>query len=145
MALQGADTDIVYHASGTQVHFMADSLFKKKAIIVEEYVYQLPREDYNDLLKFCMQNAGVDYGQVGVLGIAAVKFAEMVGFTIKNPFNSARQWCSKLVGALIKNILNVEGAWRIEVGTAGPSDINKFIASRPELFKKVLILNDKCD
>ena len=129
----GADSDIVYHASGTQVHFLAFEFFMKKAIIVEEYLYDLPKDHYKDLLKFCMRHAGVDYGTRGVFGIAWVKFAELFKRQVGNPLDSSTQWCSKLIAQLL---LGVGVDTKIDAGTAGPSSIQKFVNNSP-LFSRV--------
>lgn len=133
-----ADTDIVYHASGTFVHFLAFKYFEKKAHIVEEYEYNLPKTDYADLLHFCMSNAGADYGQAGTIGIGWVKLMQAAGRDVENPLNSESQWCSKLAALVLRDVINLKEAKRIKAGTAGPSAINKFIKRLPDKFKRVI-------
>jgi hypothetical protein len=131
----GAGVDICYHASGTMVHFLGPSSFAEQIDVVEEFETFIEREKYRDLLRFCMLNAGVDYGIIGVIGIGLVKLVSCFkgclnrDYEPENPFASGKtsQWCSKLMLAMFAALgkIKLEDKKKLEI--AGPRMINKMI------------------
>lgn len=127
----GADTDIVYEAGGTYINFKAGKIFDKKAETVHEYETIISKEVYKKLLKYCMSNAGVQYGFKQIIGIALVKLFKLK----KNPFSDGNksQVCSELVGNIIENL--ELGDIDINLDIAGPRDIKEFL-EKSDKFKK---------
>jgi len=127
----GADADIVYEASGAQVHFKAGAIFDSKAETVEMYETEIDRETYKKLLHYCMTNAGVDYGMKQILGMGLVK---LLGLK-KNPLSDGRksQVCSELAGNLLESIDVAD----LDLEVAGPKELNEFIRKSPA-FRKVI-------
>jgi len=112
--------DIVYQASHTMVNFMSKVNFDKQALVIEEYETEISNEAYSRLLKYCLTNAGTDYGNNQILGIAIQRIFGLK----KNPFSDGRdtQVCSELVGYVIKDYLHQDTA--LDLDSIGPRDIN---------------------
>lgn len=123
---RSTNIDLVYQASGTSVNFMASRIFDTHAIIVKEFELEITDETYNKLLKYCLNNAGVDYGLKSVVGIALVK----LGICKKNPYTDgdSSYVCSELVGQILEDVL--EYKLDIDLSIADPKDIYKFLEQR---------------
>lgn len=129
----GADVDCVYEASGTSVHFTAKQIFDKKAQALHEYEINITNNQYKQLLKWCMSNAGVDYGLKQAVGIGITKIFNLK----KNPLSDKnRQVCSEVVGHILNNATNLGITLDLEM--AGPPEIKAFLDSVPELARKIL-------
>lgn len=123
----GADVDVCYHASGTQVNFVSKRIFDSHVYPVEEYELQISRETYKKLLHFCMYNAGVHYGLKQLFGIPYVKFMSLFNKSVKNPFSDGAktQVCSEVVGHILEDVIGVEVNEDLDI--AGPKKINTII------------------
>lgn len=122
-----ADSTITYHAAGHSVHFLGLNLFKKSVEPIHEFEMNISREQYQELLHYCFDNSGTDYGIKQIFGIAAVKLAALFGKDIKNPFSDGNksQVCSELVGYVLSDVL--EQDLNLDLDVAGPKDIYKFL------------------
>ena len=115
--------DLIYQASGTSVNFMAKRIFDTHAVVVKEFELDITDETFNKLLRYCLNNAGVDYGFKSVFGIALVK----LGICKKNPYTDgdSSYVCSELVGQILKNIFEYD--LNINLDIADPKDIYNFL------------------
>lgn len=98
--------NIVYEASGSNVHFLGPMAQSQKPVhVAHSFCYTLSREQYRELIKVCMSYAGINYGVLQLLGIGV---ARLFGLR-KNPFSrgESRVVCSELVGIVILDILGI--------------------------------------
>lgn len=129
---KGADTNVLYEASGSNVKFLGEKVYKKKIQPIHEYEVEINTKTYKKLLKFCMENAGVDYGIKQVFGIALVKIFKLK----KNPFSDNRksQVCSELIGHILEDVLGKK--LDLDLDIAGPRAIKEYL-DQQEDFKKL--------
>lgn len=119
----GADSNVVYEAAGSYLRFLALPIFKEKNKTVKEFEFQITKEQYKRLLKFCMRQAGTDYGILQLVGIAMVKLFRLN----KNPLSRGRrsQVCSEMVGYFLEEVLKQDT--RLNLDIAGPRDIYNYL------------------
>jgi len=86
--------DIIYQAIGKGVEFKGLALFEETTQPVEEYELDIEDNDYIELMKFCIDNAGISYGFLSTLGVGISKL-----FKIKNPFSDGlkTEFCDEIV------------------------------------------------
>ena len=122
-----AESTITYHAAGHSVHFLGLNLFKQSVKPIHEFELTISQDQYKELLHYCFENSGTDYGIKQIFGIAIVKIAGLFGKKISNPFSDGdkSQVCSELVGYVLSEILNRE--LELDLDIAGPKDIFKFL------------------
>ncbi len=112
--------EIVYEASGTNVKFLGPLAQEDvKVNVIHSYPIELDKKQYKELVKLCLENAGISYGYEQLIGIALVKL-----FNLKrNPFARGRksQVCSEIVGRFLQEIVNV--GHELDLDIAGPKDI----------------------
>jgi hypothetical protein len=112
--------DIVYEAGGTSVKFKGKLAQDQKPVkVMKEYEVEITKEQYRNLIKVCMDNAGLEYGFKQLVGILLVRV-----FGLKNnPLSQGRksQVCSEIVGRFLQEILNI--GHELNLDTAGPKDI----------------------
>lgn len=128
----GAGVDIYYQASGSSVHFSCKEVAESHLNPVHEYEVYISKESYKKLLKFCMSNAGKDYGVKQVFGIVYSKIMSAIkGEIIKNPFADGRrsQVCSELIGAMIEDVLDYKT--NLDLDIAGPRAIKELLDEAP--------------
>jgi len=126
-------TGTVYEASGTTVKFKGDLAIKESPVdIMHSYKVELNDIQYRQLLKLCMDNAGVNYGYKQIFGILLVKVFGLK----KNPLSQGRksQVCSEVVGRFLQEILNVGHSLNLD--TAGPKDIQLTLEENPNIWRK---------
>lgn len=88
------NTQLIYHASGTQVNFMGIKYFEMNAVPVHEFEFDINEDDYNKLMEFCTLECGAPYSIKQVFGILVADFFKLK----KNPFASKNRYvCSELV------------------------------------------------
>lgn len=97
---------LIYEARGNGVNFTNIKSFEEHNVIVYESSLIVNKEEKQDIMQFCIDNARTNYGYSQVLGIGLVKLLKKVGITIKNPFTSGNV-CSE-IAAKILTMLNIE-------------------------------------
>ena len=130
------ERDIIYQAKSTMVHFIGGKLFRKSSCPIIEYSFDITDERKNELIKWCMDNAGLSYGMLHILGMGYVRFWEFLGIkNIPNPFSDdddePTHVCSKLAAIALVDILKAADLSREELNTAGPSKIEKILKQVP--------------
>lgn len=130
----GAQVDVCYHASGKNIHFLSKKVFEKEIEPVKEYEVEIDRESYRKLLKFCMMNAGKDYGFLQIIGIGLQRLFDLD----KNPLSKGKssQVCSELVGNIIEDVKGEDV--EIDLDIAGPGDIEEHLIKNKHVYKRVL-------
>ena len=102
---KGADTQIVYHASGTSVHFLNGKKFREKVRPVVEFKRDIPREWYRDLLQVTMRKAGEDYGKRHAIAIGYSTL--MRNYFSRHVANREQGWaCSSIAALIMGSVFN---------------------------------------
>jgi len=127
--------DIVYEASGQMLKFLGPEATKNRYTIHKRYKTELTREQYKELIKLCMTNAGLDYGVKQILGICLVYLFKLK----KNPFADGRksQVCSEIVGRFLEQVLG----WQLDLDLdiAGPKQIDDYLSSKLKTTGELLV------
>jgi hypothetical protein len=119
---------IVYEASGSYLKFIGPIAEKQKPVkIVKEFEYSLDRLGYRKLVKFCMTNAGVQYGRLQLIGMALAQFFKLK----KNPFGDGRktQVCSELAFYFFKDVMGWDVS-SLDPDTTDPGAIEDYLNGR---------------
>lgn len=113
---------VIYEASGSSLRFLYRKIFDKKNEIIETYKVDVTRAQYRQLVKWCMTNAGVEYGVKQIIGILLQRIFRLK----KNPLSEGRksQVCSELVGAVLEQVFGKELNLNLDI--AGPRDIREW-------------------
>jgi len=121
------NVEVVYEASGMNLHFTNISTFKYKSVSTHEYKFTVTKAQYYKMLQFCMENAGVDYGYKQLVGIAWVKLNRVFRREISNPYGDNRksQVCSEVTGYILEDTMELDVPVNLDV--AGPRDIDDFL------------------
>lgn len=78
-----------YHAVGGGVNFIGKDLFLKDNIIVEEYEFELTREQLTSLLRFFVKNAGKKY--------SLKQLVILFGISLSEKFHIPCNLCKKII------------------------------------------------
>ena len=105
------DRDLIYQASGTQVNFMGSELFYGHVHVFEEFEIQIKDEDYIEMMKFCIDNAGKPYSARDILAIL---------FSSEKLLDGREKFiCSELVGIILEDYADISSGKKIPT----PKDI----------------------
>ena len=90
---------ICYHAASHFVHFLSDLIFLKKVYVIEEFEFEIDDQHFDQVLMFCLENCGREYGLLEVLGIPIMDLLKLE----KNPFGEGegKQYCAQLVARVL--------------------------------------------
>lgn len=116
------DRDIIYQASGMQVNFTGSTMFLDHHKVVMEFQLETSEQENLEILKTCVDKAGIPYGIKQLLGLGLVRVLAFFGKKIKNPFSDkdTTYICSELVGFILIKYFN----FRIEdLDSTSPKDI----------------------
>jgi hypothetical protein len=115
--------EIAYEAAGSKIRFLNKEIFDKQAETLHTFTYELSRDEYRQLIKFCMTNVGIDYGNLQIVGMALVRIFNLK----KNPFSDGRasQVCSETVAYFLQDILKKEIDFPVEI--AGPKHLYNYL------------------
>jgi len=122
--VNGWGAEMVYEASGTSVKFIGPIALQDLHVeILHSYRFDLSDEHYRKLLQLCIENAGVNYGYLQILGILLVRIFDLQ----KNPLSSGRksQVCSEIVGRFLQEVLGI--GYQLNLDTAGPKAIQSVL------------------
>lgn len=125
------DRQMIYQASASMVNFMGESVFYKNSQVVESYEVEISDAARSAMILFAIDNAGKPYSMKNVLGLAAVRVAEIFGFKIKNPLSDGRETfvCSELVWDLLVEAGLIPPSSSDEVT---PKQVRDLMASLPK-------------
>lgn len=112
--------NLIYQASGLQVNFVGEQVFKDHCEIVKECTLQIQDETYTKMMTFAIDKAGYPYSIKQLFNIVIYM---VTGKT--NILGSGRKAyvCSELAGEMLKTILNVAINKDLDIIT--PKDIDK--------------------
>lgn len=92
------DRWIVYEAVGNGVRFIGQKLFDETVDIIKEFEIDISDEKQKELLVWCVDNSGVKYGCLQLIGIFIANILKLK----RNPFKSGKI-CSELIAEAIEN------------------------------------------
>lgn len=93
------DRELIYQASGTQVNFMGSKLFYERVHMFNEFKLQIKDEDYIEMMRFCIDNAGKPYSMMDIFAIL---------FKNEKLLDGREKFiCSELVGIILKNYAKI--------------------------------------
>lgn len=100
----------IYQASGLSVNFTGLDIFLKKNQIIQEYKFDLTRNQLNDILRFFIKNAGKPYSLKQLIILGIITFFNKLGINLKfNTINDNDAFiCSELAGRILKDILQLK-------------------------------------
>lgn len=112
--------NIIYQASGLQVNFVGEAVFKDHCEVVKECSIQISDETYQKMMTFAIDKAGYPYSIKQLFNIVIYM---VTGKT--HVLGSGREAyvCSELAGEMLKTILNVAVNEDLDIVT--PKDIDK--------------------
>jgi len=121
------DREIIYQAIGKGVGFIGNILFHTKNESVEEFKLSVDDNKYIIMMQFCIDNSGMPYGFLEVLGMAWVKVCAKLGKTVTNPFNKGdkQEFCSEIVSRCL-NVVKPE-EFNIDVENISPKELNSLL------------------
>lgn len=127
---ENLERDIIYQAIGKGVEFRGKTLFEHTTDIVEEYKLNVEDEKYKKLMQFCIDNAGIPYGFLQILGACIVKFFAKIGKQIKNPFDNGlnSEFCSEIAARCL-NLIEGEEIIK-DVESISPKDLQTLLKER---------------
>jgi hypothetical protein len=114
------DRNIIYQSNWRGVEFIGATLFNTSTTPVYEYSIAIDDESYNSMLQFCVDNAGISYSYLGVLGSGLVK----LGICKKNPFDDGlkTEFCSEIISRCL-NIVDPT-KFKLDANNISPKDLN---------------------
>lgn len=121
------DREIIYQAIGKGVQFIGNNLFQSINDSIEEYEIEIDQEQHVKLMQFCIDNSGIPYGLLQVLGVGLVKLLSRVHITISNPFGDGlkTEFCDEIIGRCLNQINKTEFDYDFENLT--PSDLKDIL------------------
>jgi hypothetical protein len=129
LALPSLDREVIYQATSKGVYFVGRTLWLQTIQPVEEYELDITPDNYKTLLQFCIDNSGVPYGFLGVIGAGIVDIAAKCGKTIKNPLVKngvfSSEFCSEIVTRVLDTVDPVQ--FNLVPGNITPNDLNTLI------------------
>lgn len=114
--------NIIYQASGLQVNFVGEALFKEHCLIVKECEIDVSDEIFQKMMDFAIDKAGYPYSIGQLFNIVIYK---LTGKAKTITSGRSAYICSELVGEILKLILGVKVDKNLDVIT--PSDIDKIL------------------
>ena len=115
---------LVYEASRSSVSFQGPLAQKNHPVdILDDYSFELDRQQYRKLVEVCMTYAGIDYGKLQLVGIGIRDLLNLED----NPFADGNNSliCSELVGRVLLEVLHMDIC--DDFDTIGPKELHKFL------------------
>lgn len=116
--------DLVYQASGNKVNFTNYKIFCENNTIVDSFEFAITEQQRRDLLKFCIDNVGVNYSTSQIMIIALNHFLKKLGYRIKYKNDVKGMICSEVAA----RILNLMSESKFEnLDTIGVADVYYYL------------------
>ena len=113
-------TNVIYHASGSQIHFLGEMAQEEmKSEVVKAYEFTVTKEQYRKLVKRCMEYAGVKYSFCQVLQIGV---SQLFGIRPWKSNQEYAQVCSEVVARVLEHVLQID--LNLDPDMAGPREID---------------------
>lgn len=124
---ESLNRDIIYQSTQKGVEFMGLTLWSQNTAPVFEFPIQVEDANYTSMMQFCVDNCGIDYGLLGVLGAGLVKLASKLRITISNPFDNGlkSEFCSEVVARCLNTVDPAK--FNLDAANITPNDLYKII------------------
>lgn len=120
---------VIFQASGLTVNYIGQTLFNSKEILCAEFTIPITSAQKLTTIQYAIDTLGTPYGMKHILGIVLVKFANLFGKRIANPFDeSGTMVCSELVAYMLNQIILPTDTINFE--TATPTDVYNYLLVR---------------
>ena len=99
------DLTLIYHAKGSNLHFMSKEVFDKENKTVYTFEIDLDKAKKHEVVTYLLKNAGKPYAVMQIVGIALdILCKKLFRFSIKNLFSKGRKSmiCSEVVAYVLK-------------------------------------------
>lgn len=113
---------LVYEAVGSGIRYISKNKWLENVIVVESFELEISAENYIQIIDYCIENAGYDYGFMQNIGIAVAEIFNLK----KNPFKKGKNCSEVLAEVLVKNGFDVTKP----LDLVTPKDINDILVSR---------------
>lgn len=121
------DRTLVYQASHGQVHFIEMQNFLKDNDIVKSYKVNLLDDQYNELIRRCVDLAGQPYATMELLKLSIHEILAKVN--IKCDFNDTKGYiCSELMADILETMYGK--VFKKPKNQITPSDIDDFLGKK---------------
>lgn len=98
---QKYNVEMIYQASSTMLNYMAKPVFLKNNEVIKEFEIQITEQQYDKLMKDCMESAGLEYGVKQVFGIVIADILHLSN----NPFSDNEKYiCSEWVAEQLEKL-----------------------------------------
>lgn len=124
----GNSIEVIYEASERYLHFIGPIAAKQKPVkIVELYRIELNKDQYKKWIRFCMKNAGVQYGTFQLFGMA---YSDALALD-KNPLADGRktQVCSEVAYYFFKDVMDWDVS-SLDPDRTDPKKISKYLKEK---------------
>lgn len=119
--------DIIYQSNWRGVEFIGAILWSSTTTPVQEFPMQVSDDNYTKMMQFCIDNSGISYSYLGVLGEGIRELAAKFGWSINNPFNQTQttEFCSQIV----TNCLNIADPtqFNLNADNISPKNLNDIL------------------
>jgi hypothetical protein len=88
---------LIYEAVGAGLRFIGTKVWESHAEEVVSFSIDIDQENYLTLMRYCVDNAGTEYGFTQNIGIAICELLRLKN----NPFKKGKN-CSEVVGEMLK-------------------------------------------
>ncbi len=120
------DRTLVYQASHGQVHFIEMDNFLKDNNIVKEFKLEVSEENFNKLIRKCVDLAGQPYAYLELITIGINSVLSKIG--IKTQFKDIKGYvCSGIAAVVINEIFNKQLSKPVNL--INPADIDEFLTT----------------
>lgn len=127
---------IIYHATGSMIHFLREERFKTKNRVIREYEVELPDKECKNFIRNSFKKSGIPYGRLQIIGMLIVRLGYLwFGQEWKNPLSDGRnsQICSELIYYDLKKYFDF-GDFKPEWD--GPKELEKYVARFGKLIEE---------
>lgn len=100
---------VIYQASHTMVNEMSETEFLSQETVVYSFDFQVSPAVKQNIKKFAINQLGVSYGILSIIGLAYVQIVAWFGKKIDNPFkeNGQTYVCSQFIASVLEACTNV--------------------------------------
>jgi hypothetical protein len=129
---------VYYQASHTMVNEMSEYEFLSQETIIDRFDFQVDYQIKVAAKTFAINNLGVPYGVLSILGLALVQAAKWIGISIHNPFkqNGQTYVCSQFVATMLETVDGVNLPENIDDIT--PADLYPIVQNLPKVWNIVV-------
>lgn len=124
-----ADRWEIFQASGIKVNFVGETLFDSEEVIYKEFTIPISNAAKLSTVQFAVDNVGLPYGVMEIVGFGWVMLMNAFGKKVKNPFSTNSAWfCSQLTETVLNEIMN--DADQLDPAVCSPKDLYSFLESK---------------